>query len=113
MRKGDVMMCVNYRPVSLLCATYKIVANILFVKLVPFAEEVTGEYQGGYQRGRSTFDQTFTMRKILEKCQEQNIDVHHMFIYFQVAYDTVCRKKILSEMHKIGFPQKKLIYAEF
>jgi hypothetical protein len=41
------MMCDNYGAVTSLCTTYKILANILFVKLVPYAEEITGEYQGG------------------------------------------------------------------
>jgi hypothetical protein len=34
----------------------KIVANILYVTSVPYAEEITGEEQGGFQRGRSTLD---------------------------------------------------------
>jgi len=39
----------------------------LYVKLVPHAEEIREEYQGGSPKGRSTADQTFTMRQILEK----------------------------------------------
>jgi hypothetical protein len=66
-KKGDVMMCDNYGAVTSLCTTYKILANILFVKLVPFDEEIIGEYQGGSQRGISTADQMFTVRQILEK----------------------------------------------
>jgi hypothetical protein len=50
----NVIMCDNYRAVTLLCRKYKILANILYVKLVPDAEEITGEYQGGFQRGGST-----------------------------------------------------------
>ena len=46
------------------------------------------------------------MRQILEKCWEQNTDVHHLFIDFQAAYDTVRRKKICSEMHKLGLTKK-------
>jgi hypothetical protein len=37
----DAMMCDNYRAVILLCRTYKINASILYVKLVPVAEEIT------------------------------------------------------------------------
>jgi hypothetical protein len=36
--------------------TYRILANILYVKLVPYAEEIIGEYQEGFGRGRSTLD---------------------------------------------------------
>jgi hypothetical protein len=48
--KRDAMID-NYRAV-----TYRILANILYVKLVPYAEEIIGEYQGGFRRGRSTLD---------------------------------------------------------
>jgi hypothetical protein len=87
--KGDTMICENYRAFTLLCTTYKILANILYSKLVPYTEEITGEYQGGFQRGRSTVDKIFMMRKTMEKCWEQNIDVYYLFIDFQSAHDTV------------------------
>jgi len=73
----------------LLYTTYKILANISCVKLVPYAEEMIGEYQGCSQRGRSSVDRIFTMRQILEKCRELNGNVHYLFINFQAACDTV------------------------
>jgi hypothetical protein len=42
-------------------------ACVSYIKSVPYAEEIT-EYQVAFRRGRSTFDQIFTMRHILEKC---------------------------------------------
>jgi hypothetical protein len=34
------------------------------------------------------------VRKILEKCWEQNVDIPHPLIDFQAIYDTVWRKAI-------------------
>jgi hypothetical protein len=48
-KKGDTMMCDIYRAITLLCATYKILANISYVILVPYAEEIVGKYQGGFE----------------------------------------------------------------
>jgi hypothetical protein len=67
-KEGDEMMCDNYRVATLLCTTYKILANTLYVKLVHFAKEIMGEYEGGFQRRRPTVDQIFTDRQILGKC---------------------------------------------
>jgi hypothetical protein len=39
-------MCDNYRAVRLLLTRYRILANILYVRLAPYAEEIIGEYQG-------------------------------------------------------------------
>jgi hypothetical protein len=58
------MMCDNYRAVALLYTTYNIMANSLYVKLIPYAAEVIWEYQGGFQRGRSTVDQIFSETNI-------------------------------------------------
>jgi len=93
-----MMLCYNYREVTLLRTTYKNLANILYAKLVPYAEKKIGEYQGGLQRGRSTVDQIFAMRQILEKCWEQNmmyliyllIFKHDVTLYGERKYGVKC-----------------------
>jgi hypothetical protein len=72
------------------------------VKLLPYAEEIIGKYQGGFQRVRSTVDHTFTMRQILQKCWEQNIFVHCLLIFKH--HITLWRKEIWKE---IRFPPTK------
>jgi hypothetical protein len=56
-RGGDMMMCDNYGAVTYLCITYPIQENILYAKSAPYAEEIIGEYHGGFQKGRSTVEQ--------------------------------------------------------
>ena len=57
------------------------------------------------------------MRQILEKCWKLKIDVCHLFIDFQAAYDTIWRMEIWSKMHNLGFPKKcvnlcRILYNE-
>jgi len=47
-KKGDKIDCSNYRGISLLPTTYKIFSNILLSRLIPYADETTGDYQGGF-----------------------------------------------------------------
>ena len=72
----DAMTYDNYGAVTLLLRAYQSLTNILYIKLVPYAEEIIGKYQGDVRKGRSTVDQIFTARQILEKFREQIIDVH-------------------------------------
>jgi sorting nexin-29 len=92
-KKGDTVLCENYRAITLLCTAYKILANVLYSRLRPYAEEIIGEYQGVFRSGRSTTDQIFTMRQILKNCWEQNIETHHLFVDFKSAYDSVWKEK--------------------
>ena len=47
-KKGDKTDCNNYRGISLLPTTYKILSNILLSSLIPYAEEVIGDHQCGF-----------------------------------------------------------------
>jgi len=49
-KKWDVMKCDNFRAFTFLCTTYTILENILYIKLVPYVEEIKGEYRGDFRR---------------------------------------------------------------
>jgi hypothetical protein len=44
-KKGDKTDCSNYRGISLLPTTYKILSNIVLSRLTPYAEESNGGHQ--------------------------------------------------------------------
>jgi sorting nexin-29 len=46
---------------------------------MPYVETTIGDYQCGYCQERSTVDQIFTVRQILEKCSERGKDTHHLY----------------------------------
>ena len=51
-KKGDKTDCNNYRGISLLPTTYKILSNILLQRLTPYAEEIIGDRQCVFRRNR-------------------------------------------------------------
>jgi hypothetical protein len=67
--------------------TYKVFAKILY------ANADVQHYQAGFKSGKSTTDQLFALRQILEKCNEFNITTHHLFKDFKAAYDTIIRNE--------------------
>lgn len=105
-KKGDKLLCSNYRGIVLLNVAYKVFANILYNRLLPYSEENIGEYQCGFRKNRSTTDHLFSIRQILEKCYEFNITTHHMFIDFKTAYDKVKREKLWYALNYFGVPAK-------
>ena len=90
-KKGDKTDCSNYRGISLLPTTYKILSNILLSRLTPYAKEIIGDHQCDFRRNRSTIDHIFCIRQILEKKCEYNEEVHQLFIDIKKGYDSVRR----------------------
>jgi hypothetical protein len=65
--RGDKADCSNYKYISLLPTTYKIIASILPSRLTPYVEEITGDHQHRLQHNRSTINYIFSIHQIQEK----------------------------------------------
>lgn len=102
-KKGNILECSNYRGISLLQCAYKVLSNIIYRKLLPFAEREIGKYQAGFRGGRSTTDQMFGLRMILEKSQEYRMITHHL-CDFQSANDSIKRRKLYVALVDLGIP---------
>jgi len=105
-KKGDKTDCSNYRSISLLPTTYKILSTILLSMLTPYAEEIFGVHQCGFRRSRSTIDHIFCICQILEKKWEYNEAVHQLFIDFKKAYDSVWKEVLYNNLIEFGIPMK-------
>jgi hypothetical protein len=84
-KKGDKTDCSNYRGISLLSTSYKILSNILLARLTSYADEIIGDHLFGFRRNRSKTDQIFYIWQIFEIKWEYNGTVHHLFINFKKA----------------------------
>jgi retron-type reverse transcriptase len=90
----------------LLSTLYKILSNFLLSTLIPYADEIIGDHQCGFRRNRSTTDQIFYIRRILEKKWEYNGTVHQLFIDFKKAYDSFRREALYNILIELGIPRK-------
>ena len=111
-KKGDKLDCSNFRAITVLNAAYKILTSILFCRFAPLVTNFVGSYQPGFVWGKSTTDQIFTLRQILQKYLERQIPMHHLFIDFKAAYGTIDRKELWSIMQRYHFPGKLIRLLE-
>jgi hypothetical protein len=105
-KKGDKTDCSNYLGISLLSTLYKILSNILLSRLTPYVDEIIGDHQCGFRCNRSTTDQIFCIRQILEQKWEYNGTVHQLFIDLRKAYDSVRREVLYTILIEFGIPRK-------
>ena len=90
----------------MLNVAYKIFAIIFNHRLVDTVETELGDYQSGFRPNRSTIDNIFMIRQIIEKCCEYNDDIHNIFIDYIYAFDSIKRNKILDSLTKNKIPSK-------
>jgi hypothetical protein len=105
-KKGDKTDCISYRGISILSTAYKILSNVLMARLTPYVNEIIGDHQCGFRRNRSTMDQIFYIRQILQKKWEYNGTVHQLFIDFKKAYDSVKREVLYNILLEFGISEK-------
>ena len=55
-KKEDLKKCENYRTISLICHTSKILIRIIINRMNPQAEEILTEEQAGIRKKKKAFD---------------------------------------------------------
>jgi len=92
--------------ISLLPTTYKILSNMLLSRLTPYAAEIIGDHQCGFQCNRSITSHIFCICQILRKKWEYNKAVHQFFTDFKKAYDSFRREVLFNIIIEFGIPVK-------
>ena len=105
-KKGDRMICANYRGITLLQTGYKILTRIIYNRIKVYSEEIIGDYQCAFRKCRSTTDHIFTIKQIMEKYWEYDRSQYHLFIDFKQAYDSIHRPSMWKIMQEFGIPSK-------
>ena len=88
-KKGNLKLCQNYRTISLISHPSKVLLQVLLNRLKTQAEKLLAEEQAGFRQKRSTVEQIFNLRILIEKHLQHQKDLFHNFIDFKKAFDRV------------------------
>ena len=117
-KKGDRSICDNYRGITLLSVPSKVFSRVLISRIQDGVESQLREEQAGFRKGRSTTEQLFTLRNIIEQCTEWNAALFVNYVDFEKAFDSIHRESLWYIMKYYGIPDKlikmvKLLYGAF
>ena len=101
-KKPQATKCSDHRTISLIAHTAKIVAKILRRRIEKKIEDVLGEDQFGFRRGKGTRDAIGMLRIISERTLEIDEELSVCFIDWQKAFDRVNWTKLMQILKKIG-----------
>ena len=105
-KKGDLIHRANYRIVSLISHTGKILLIVLLNRLKQQLEPHLSEEQAGFRKDRSTVHQIQTLRLIAEKAKRHGKKIYNCFIDFQKAFDTIKHKVIWAVLRSYSIEEK-------
>ena len=111
-KKGDLKVCNNYRTLSLISHPSKVLLRVILNRLKHQAKEKIAEEQAGFMKGRSTAEQIFNLRCIIEKYQEHQNELYHVFIDFKKAFDRVWHQALWATMNKYNIDKNLIALIE-
>lgn len=105
-KKGNKKDVNNYRGISLLPVTYKILSKALLNRAEPQLDPQLGEYQSGFRKSRSCAEQIFNLKSIISYFKLRSRDLYVVFIDFQKAYDSIDRATLFQTLREFGLDNK-------
>ena len=95
-KKPQATKCSDHRTITLIANTAKIVAKILRRRIEKKIEDVLGEDQFGFRRGKGTRNAIGMLRIISERTLEIDEELCVCFIDWQKAFDRVNWNKLMQ-----------------
>ena len=116
-KKGKRNDIGNYRPISLLCSDYKILAKIVTERMKGVLAKLIDKAQQGFIKDGDITGNLILVKEIIEYCNENDEEGAIILMDFKKAYDRVDRGAVFRVLEKMGFGRDfvdivKVLYNE-
>lgn len=102
-KKGGRDQIGNYRPISLLCSDYKILAKIMTSRMQGVMDSIIANDQQGFIKNREITGNLILVKEIIEYCNRSGENGAIILMDFQKAYDRVNRETMIKVLEKMNF----------
>ena len=102
----DTRVLANLRPITLLCADFKIFEKIIANRMIPAMEHIIAEDQRGFMQNRRI---SVNIRKILDliqKADEEDLEAFILSVDFMKCFDKIEIPAIQGALEYFGFGQE-------
>ena len=115
-KKVEGTVCGNHRGMTLLSHTGKVYSRIIERRIRECVKHTLEECQHGFRPGKSTTELLFTMKMMMEKRWEWNIEKFILLIDLEKAFDQVKRQtlwQVLADSHYSMPPKLQRVTKSF
>ncbi len=93
----------NWRPITLTCVDYKIIAKVLSLRLNNVIDKLIGEQQSGFIKGRNISLVHRQIDDLLQLQRNKNVDGILLALDFKQAFDAIDVNCIFKSLEIFGF----------
>ena len=108
-KSGDRELVSNYRPISLLSSTSKVLECLIFSKCYTFLERFLTPAQFGSRKGHSTVQQLLLF---YDHVMESSTQCDIIFLDFAKAFDSVPHQELLLKLRNLGITGKIWLWLQ-
>ncbi|CAI6012695.1 unnamed protein product [Closterium sp. NIES-65] len=105
-KKGAKEQLENYRPITLLNFSYKVLARVLASRIKKVLHKVISEEQFGFIPGRRVSDAVGLVADVIDAAKNGMEDWYMLLVDFRKAFDSVSRDFTFEVLKKMGFPER-------
>ena len=91
----------SYRPISLLCHTYKLFERLILNRIASFVDEHLIPEQAGFRPGKSCTGQLLNLTQFIEDGYENKLTTRAAFVDLSAAYDTVNHRILTRKIFEL------------
>ena len=102
------MQCFSRKPTSLISLPYNILERLIPARVEPIVGLLLPRQQAGFQRGRSTVDQTVLLTQSIDYSFKAKKKFGAVFVDLTPAYDTVWHRGLTSKLLRL-LPDKHMV----
>ena len=105
-KKGKPSDILNYRPIALTNAVYKIFTSIIQKRMARAMDHVLQKTQYGFRKERSTADAIYLIRRIIEQGEKSNPNkspaLKFVTLDWEKAFDSVRDEALFAALERLG-----------
>ena len=93
---------INYRPISLLCVSSKVLERIVYNQIIEFVTNNISVNQFGFLHNYSTLQQLLIFTNIVKDSLNTNSQTDVLYLDFKKAFDSVAYNKLFFKLWSFG-----------
>ena len=101
-KSGDKSNVANYRPISLLCVTSKVLESLAYNHVIGHLTKCISTQQFGYMAGRSSLQQLLLFVNNILEAKAHSNNVHILYLDCKKVFDSVPHNELLYKFWKYG-----------